>query len=462
MAKLRETQRETDAKGPSMSRSQAQIAMSYAPGQHFTFEGAAGACQAMPSPNATPARLAQTTKTQVEMRINEVARAWFDKAMTCRENENSAPRPIPDFCVDVSLLDTTRGQYGFRPQAFAYLRPDRMGYLPRPTTLICSECGLIEATENPKQMGQRLSELSRACPHPKRSGDPANCSWGQLDVIFAHWSGSWKSASPNMTIYDQTSRRPIKRYAVCGKCGSRQFVLNKDQVALSNWSFSCANCGAKNPDPWVEKCDETLSRIAATIGPGGNIVGEASMEKINYAASSAYFIKSDTFITFPEGSGIEALEPGQAYLLAGVVERLVGLEGPPLSDADVRDQLSAKDRAGEAKEFEEVLQGIKLAEDTNNAAVADFMKKVKAERLEAGNRPGGFSETRRCQPIFFSSCSSATSGLGNTIRSGFSSNMRLWREQSFVGKLSAGAQVTSILRTRTNGLFNRNRRKGRP
>jgi hypothetical protein len=282
MAKPPETTRETDAKGPSMSRSQAQIAMSYAPGQHFTFEGAAGACQAMPSPNAAPARLAQTTKAQIEMRIDEAARAWFDKAITCRENDNSAPRPFPDFCVDVSLLDTTRSQYGFRPQAFAYLRPDRMGYLPRPTTLICSECGLIEATENPKQMGQRLSELSRGCPHPKRSGDPADCSWGQLDVIFPHWSGSWKSASPNMTIYDQTSRRPIKRYAVCGKCGSRQFVLNKDQVALSNWSFSCANCGTKNPDPWVEKCDETLSRIAPTIGPGGNIVGEASMEKINY------------------------------------------------------------------------------------------------------------------------------------------------------------------------------------
>ena len=39
MAKLPETTRETAAKGPSMSRSQAQIAMSYAPGQHFTFGG---------------------------------------------------------------------------------------------------------------------------------------------------------------------------------------------------------------------------------------------------------------------------------------------------------------------------------------------------------------------------------------------------------------------------------------
>src|SRR5215813_12502851 len=95
MAKPPETTRETDAKGPSMSRSQAQIAMSYAPGQHFTFEGAAGACQAMPSPNATPARLAQTTKAQIEMRIDETARAWLDKAITCRENDNSAPRPFP-------------------------------------------------------------------------------------------------------------------------------------------------------------------------------------------------------------------------------------------------------------------------------------------------------------------------------------------------------------------------------
>ena len=92
-----DTTREADAKGPSMSRSQAQIAMSYAPGQHFTFEGAAGACQAMPSPNATPARPEQTTKVQIEMRIDEAARAWFDKAITCRQNEVNVPAACPNF-----------------------------------------------------------------------------------------------------------------------------------------------------------------------------------------------------------------------------------------------------------------------------------------------------------------------------------------------------------------------------
>src|SRR6516165_11682183 len=136
MAKPPETTRETDAKGPSMSRSQAQIAMSYAPGQHFTFEGAAGACQAIPSPDATPARLDQTTRVQIEMRIDEAARAWFDKAISCRDGAIAGgaamPRPLPEFCVDVSLLDSSRSQYSFRPQVFITLRPDRMGYLPRP------------------------------------------------------------------------------------------------------------------------------------------------------------------------------------------------------------------------------------------------------------------------------------------------------------------------------------------
>src|SRR5436190_6569319 len=113
MAKPPETQRETDAKGPSMSRWQAQIAMSYAPGQHFTFEGAAGACQAIPSPDATRAKPDQTTKTQIEMRIDETASAWFAKAMGCREG-TSAPRPLPVFCVEASLLDSSRQQYLFR------------------------------------------------------------------------------------------------------------------------------------------------------------------------------------------------------------------------------------------------------------------------------------------------------------------------------------------------------------
>ncbi len=388
-------EQEVEAKGPSMTRSQAQLAMSYAPGQHFTFEGAAGACQAIPSPDATPARLDQTTKTQIEMRIDEAAKAWFDKAIQCRDaaiNGGTAmARPFPDFCVDTSLLDATRQQYQFKPQVFAFLRPDRMGYLPRPNTLICSQCGLIEATNSPKHMGRRLSELAEKCPHPKRPDDPTNCSWGQLDVIFAHWSGSWKSASPNMTVYDQNSRRPVRRNAVCGKCGSRQFILNKDQVALSNWSFSCANCGTRHPDPWVDKCDETLARIASTIGAGGNVPGEAAMEKINYAASAAYFVRSDTFIAFPEGSGIEALEPGKKFLLAGAIEKTIGLEGPQLSDDQVQEQLAEKNRPAEAQEYKELLNLLKLTE--GNPQTRAYVEKQKADKLGEWLQSGWLSRS---------------------------------------------------------------------
>ncbi len=191
-----------------------------------------------------------------------------------------------------------------------------------------------------------------------------------------------------MTVYDQTSRRPIKRYAMCGKCGSKQFVLNKDQVALSNWTFSCAACGTRHPDPWIDKCDETLGRIAANIVPGGNIVGEASMEKINYAASAAYFVRSDTFITFPEGSGIEALEPGQAHLLPQAIERMIGLEGAPLSDDDIKAQLAEKQRTSEAADFDGILSGLKLATDNNNAAVVALMNNMKSEKISSWSKSG--------------------------------------------------------------------------
>ena len=184
MAKTPETLAKTDAKGPSMSRSQAQIAMSYAPGQHFTFEGAAGLARRCRRPMRRRLGWPKPRRRKLRCASTRQRALGLTRPITCRESDNTAPRPFPDFCVDVSLLDTSRTQYAFRPQAFAYLKPDRMGYLPRPTTLICSECGLIEATENPKQMGQRLSELSQACPHPKRPDDSGQLFVGSARCDF--------------------------------------------------------------------------------------------------------------------------------------------------------------------------------------------------------------------------------------------------------------------------------------
>src|SRR5665811_410323 len=112
------------------------------------------------------------------------------------------------------------------------------------------------------------------------------------------------------------------------------------------------------------------------------------MEKINYAASAAYFVKSDTFITFPEGSGIDALEPGRTHLLPATIERMIGLEGAPLSDDEVKAQLADKNRADEAAEFEQILSLLKMAEDTNNSASTAYMAKMKAERVANWQRAG--------------------------------------------------------------------------
>ena len=75
-----------------------------------------------------------------------------------------------------------------------------------------------------------------------------------------------------------------------------------------------------------------------------------------------YFVRSDTFITFPEESGIEALEPGQAHLLTGVIERIIGIEGPPLSDGEVKTQLTSKGRTEEVVKFDQILSGITCAD----------------------------------------------------------------------------------------------------
>src|SRR5262249_52868281 len=153
-----------------------------------------------------------------------------------------------------------------------------------------------------------------------------------------------------------------------------------DQVALSNWTFSCANCGARHPDPWIDKCDETLGRIAPTIG-AGNILGEASMEKINYAASSAYFVRSEMFIDLPEGSRIEVLERGQAHLLPNVLGDIVGLPGSPLTDTDIDQQLERNNRTSERFEFSNILSGIDMARASNNSKVEEWMESQKSQKI---------------------------------------------------------------------------------
>ena len=136
----------------------------------------------------------------------------------------------------------------------------------------------------------------------------------------------------------------------------------------------------------------TLRADCITIGPGGNIVGEASMEKINYAASSAYFVSRIHLLRFPKAPGSRLRKARPDHLLAAAIERLVGLEGPPLSDDEVLRSL-AKERGAAEKEFEEILQGLKLAADSKNQSCrSDGQNEGRAARQLAESR---LAETRR-------------------------------------------------------------------
>jgi hypothetical protein len=52
---------------------------------------------------------------QIEMRIDEAARAWFDKGISCRDSAiaggTAMSRPLPEFCVDVSAMGAWRSAH---------------------------------------------------------------------------------------------------------------------------------------------------------------------------------------------------------------------------------------------------------------------------------------------------------------------------------------------------------------
>ncbi len=275
---------------PVMNRSRSQLATAYAPGAFFTFEGGRGACIAVPDDNPAQAQIPETAKNQIQVRLNEIARSWFERAHSCRDKS-----PHPRLCLDDAMLKPGTSQVeGLSLDRITFVNPVRMGYAPAPLTFVCNHCESFYRFNTVDQMMKQLPTMQhRKCA--KRSG---HCQWRQVDVIFVHWSGNWEAATPGRWEWDENTEKSVLK-DWCPNCYSRDFyLLTKHSPAIGQWHFKCAKCGWVPSAQWLQN-DRFTTEV---LGASTYTQGERRMEPISYRASAAFYPQTDQFIIFEEGS----------------------------------------------------------------------------------------------------------------------------------------------------------------
>lgn len=327
------------AKAKTMNRSRNQLATAYAPESFFTFEGGMGACIARSSVGES-VHLSESTMDLIFDRMKEIGRAWFDAAMAAREGAPEKPRVLPSQCVDQIMLDPTRTEFQLPGQDRIYLcRPSHMEYTPAPLTFVCRTCGMFQDYETLSDLDRNLENLTPAgCPNPKKKGQ---CDWEQLDVIFVHWSGHWEAAFPGQWHWSDRDSKVVKRRDSC-VCNSRAFKLNRRSSGIGDWFFQCAACDKPLSPKWLQNDRDTLRILGPAMGP--DRLTEVRMQASPYRASSAYYVKSDLFIDFKDGSQqlLTRLRPGREEELKDFVSKQYGFAAQSITDEDVRKACDGK------------------------------------------------------------------------------------------------------------------------
>ena len=84
---------------PRMTRSQPQLATSYAPGSMFTWEGGKGACMAVPVEGATLDFSARPTRrAQIIENLQEACDSWLARGMTIKRDARVYEVQLLDNC----------------------------------------------------------------------------------------------------------------------------------------------------------------------------------------------------------------------------------------------------------------------------------------------------------------------------------------------------------------------------
>ena len=339
------------AKAKTMTRSRNQLATAYAPESFFTFEGGLGACLSRSSVGE-PIQLSESTKELIFERLNELCGAWFTSAMSVRDGDRSKPPVMPPQCIDQVLLDPTKSQFSLPGEDRIHLcKPSHMEYTPAPLTFVCRTCGLFKDYENLTEFDKDLKNITSA----RCSKTNGHCDWEQLDVIFVHWSGHWEAAFPGQWQWSDRDGKVVKRRDTC-VCGSQLFRLNRRSPGIGDWFFECAACDKPLSPKWLQNDRDTLRMIGP--GMGSERLTEVRMQATPYRASSAYYVKSDLFIDFKDGTQqlFPRLRPGREEELKEFLAKHYGFAAEAVTDEDVL--AACKGKAECDKELADYLQAV--------------------------------------------------------------------------------------------------------
>lgn len=317
-------------KGPVINRSKVQLATSYAPGSLFTFEGGRGCFLSVPILTTRyDSNIVTVVTQQIEEQMREIITNWFDAGMDCRGRAASGPPIYPEQVLERSAFLDHRNHPVFDINQFILLEPAQIGYYPDPLNFACGKCGLLHFYTDVDDYARNHAEQENRTDC-KKSPEDGRHRWGQLDVVFAHWSGNYEPLIPETPC----------------QCGNKEFYLVRSNTGLfSDWYFKCSKEGCPSTRELTRRDHKTKELLEEKIRHGvGHQRKEMNMLPVSYRASSLYYVQADRFIPYPDTSIFELLHPNKQLELAGELLNIYNYPQQTMSDEQIKTALENVDQ----------------------------------------------------------------------------------------------------------------------
>ncbi len=167
-------------------------------------------------------------------------------------------------------------------------------------------------------------------------------SWRQIDVVFAHWSGTYSGLSPHRWVAGPSGTATQAR--TCQNCGHEEYQLvTNSSPFFSDWKFQCVKC--LTPKDVVQADHHTLELLKPGMDGGlGKLPKEWNMLPVSYRASSVFYALTDSFILFRDTDVTTLLSTGRRPELIARLMKLYDFPGTALDDEEIMRQLLSNGR----------------------------------------------------------------------------------------------------------------------